>query len=178
MMTLEAEESAVSLLLIVRAWLPALMIVKIRPLAPPAIPVKVWDEVPVKRTKAPVIDSLFNVPVVDISDAAWKATLPALVTVKLLEAVVAPCSAMPPEPAAIATPPVLLVLPMVVTALPLTLMLVVPCKPIAPEPAAIATPPVLLVLPMVVTALPLTLMFVAPRILAVELALPRETVPL
>src|SRR5580698_5369822 len=141
-MTLEADEWTVSSLLTVRAVVAAFSMVRIRPSVPPAIPVRVWAEAPLKRSKAPVTDKLLILPVVVLSAACWKATLPALVTVKLLEAVVAPCSAMPPEPAAIATPPVLLALPIVVIALPLTLMLV------------------------------------APRILAVELALPRETVPL
>jgi hypothetical protein len=81
MMTLLADESVESLLLIVRAVVAALIKVRMRPSAPPAMPVRVWADAPVKRTNAPVIDWLFRLPVVDMSLAFWKATLPPLVTV-------------------------------------------------------------------------------------------------
>jgi hypothetical protein len=90
MMTLLADESVESLLLIVRAVVAALIKVRMRPSAPPAMPVRVWADAPVKRTNAPVIDWLFRLPVVDMSLAFWKATLPPLVTVNPACKVVSP----------------------------------------------------------------------------------------
>jgi hypothetical protein len=115
MMVLAAKLSAVSLLLIARALVPALTRVRIRPSVPPAIPVSVWALAPVKRTRAPVILWLFRLPVVDISAAFWKATLPALVTVKLLDTVVAPWRLTVPVPVVKVLVPVIVVAPLRLT---------------------------------------------------------------
>ena len=121
---------------------------------------------------------MFRLPVVEISAAFWKATLPALVTEKLLETVVAPCSAIPPLPAAIATPPVLLVLPIVVTPLPETLMLVAPKMAVVELALPRETVPLYEPVPKLVAVEPLVLILVAPSTLVVELALPIAKVPL
>jgi hypothetical protein len=98
MMTSVAVESLLSLLLIVSGLAPAFTRVSIRPSVPPAIPVKVWAVAPVNLTRAPVMLWLLSKPTVDMSAAFWKATLPALVTVKLLLTVVAPCRLTAPVP--------------------------------------------------------------------------------